>query len=115
MELGGYAIPAGCMLSVNIYQIHRDSRYFPNPEKFDPDRFLPENYKGVDPFAYLPFSAGPRGCIGQRFSNFMMKTAMATLCRNYKIHAVDSLDQIETLREFVARPAAGIKVRLEKR
>lgn len=60
----GYTIPKGVILQIHIFDIHRDPAIFPDPEKFDPERFLPENSVGRHPFAYIPFSAGPRNCIG---------------------------------------------------
>lgn len=66
VEIGGYQIPKDCFISIEIYKIMRDPKHFPNPMKFDPDRFLKENTNTRHPYAYIPFSAGPRNCIGMR-------------------------------------------------
>lgn len=61
----GYTIPKGANIHVHIYDLHRNSDVYPDPEKFDPERFLPENTSTRHPFSYLPFSGGPRNCIGK--------------------------------------------------
>lgn len=60
----GHKIPKGAVILLQIYDLHHNPDIFPNPEKFDPDRFLPGSYASRHVFAYLPFSGGPRNCIG---------------------------------------------------
>jgi cytochrome P450 len=64
----------GTSALICIYQLHRDEKYFPEPDKFKPERFLPENSESRHPFAFIPFSAGRRNCIGiVYFENILKK------------------------------------------
>lgn len=62
----GFKVPEGVNAVIIPYALHRDPRFFPEPEEFRPERFLPENSTGRHPYAYIPFSAGARNCIGKR-------------------------------------------------
>lgn len=63
-NLGELLLPIGTQIHIHTFDLHRDPEQFPNPELFDPDRFLTENKARRHPFAYIAFSAGPRNCIG---------------------------------------------------
>jgi len=64
LQLDDITIPAGCAAAIRIWEMHRDPQYWDQPEKFDPDRWLPDRSKNYHPYQYIPFSAGPRNCIG---------------------------------------------------
>lgn len=72
---------------VPIYALHRDPQYFPDPEKFDPERFSDENKSLIKPFTFMPFGNGPRSCIGNRFALMQMKVCLAHLLKNLSIVA----------------------------
>lgn len=115
VQLDQYTLPKGTMVTLGIYYLHRDPRFFPDPEKFDPDRFLPENTTRRHPYAYLPFSGGARNCIGQKFAMHEEKSVLSSIIRKFKITSVEKRDEIDLISELILRTHNGINVKLEKR
>ncbi|KAI7815421.1 cytochrome p450 [Rhyzopertha dominica] len=74
----------GTGVMISILGLHKDPEYFPNPEKFDPDRYNDENRVNIPSCVYMPFGEGPRICIGQRFGLMQTKVGLATLLKDYK-------------------------------
>jgi cytochrome P450 len=83
--LGGYSIPVGTTMYVSLYATHRLERFWPDPERFDPDRFSPENSAKRPRFAFIPFAAGHRNCIGGTGAIVEMKLAVALLAQRYEL------------------------------
>uniref|UniRef100_UPI0005D394C3 uncharacterized LOC105432372 n=1 Tax=Pogonomyrmex barbatus TaxID=144034 RepID=UPI0005D394C3 len=111
VKLQSYLVPSGTTIILNVYNIHRDSHFWPNPDVFDPDRFLPEKIQNRHPYSYIPFSAGPRNCIGQRFAMLEMKAIIAPLVYNFYLEPIDYLKDFRFIVDLINRVAHPIRVR----
>ena len=113
-ELGGYPLPRGWIAFVVPFVLHRLPSLWDDPETFDPDRFLPERSADRPKFAYVPFGAGPRQCIGNQFALMEAQLIVATLARRYRLrlapgHTVDPWPLI------TLRPRYGMPMFIERR
>ncbi|MEX1178271.1 MAG: cytochrome P450 [Nitriliruptor sp.] len=83
--VAGYRVPAGTVTLTVFGELHRNERFWPDPDRFDPDRFLPEAAADRDHYAYLPFGGGPRSCIGEHFAMLEATLALAVLLRRWRV------------------------------
>ena len=86
VELAGYKLEAGAVVVPCIYLAHRRPEVYPNPERFEPERFLKQKFS---PYEYLPFGGGSRGCIGMAFSMYEMKLVLATILSRFGLALAD--------------------------
>ena len=87
VEVGGYVIPKGTQILLSQWVVHRDPRWFPNPEGFDPDRWTPERAADLPRFAYFPFGGGPRICIGNHFALMEATLILALVLQRFRARA----------------------------
>lgn len=112
-----FTIEKGKTVIYSIIGVHNDPQYFPNPEKFDPERFSDENRQNIKPNTYLPFGIGPRNCIGSRFALMEMKTIIYYLLLNFsfEVHEKTQIPlRIENSPNRL-KPEKGVWVELRPR
>ncbi|KAF2906011.1 hypothetical protein ILUMI_00164 [Ignelater luminosus] len=116
LELDGYILPAGSTAVVITLALHRDPEVWPDPLRFDPDRFLPEEVSKRHPYSWIPFSGGPRNCIGPKYAMMAMKALTATVVRQYKLSTTyKKVEDIKLQFDVAIRPVHGYKISMELR
>jgi len=113
-EIGGVTIPEGTSVVVGAWAVHCSELFWPEPWRFRPERFSPEESEGRDPYAWVPFSQGERSCIGMNFALMEVRVVLAVLCKKYRLApSVDLLPYSATLTTNA--PADGVFVHFLKR
>jgi cytochrome P450 family 135 len=108
VTLGGHQLPAGLTLIPAIALLHSDPGLFPEPERFRPERFLAG--AEISPYAWLPFGAGRRRCLGAELASFQMRVVLRTVLQNVTLRAAGLADERARNRHIALVPAAGARV-----
>ena len=112
--LGGYPVAAGINVLLPLYLLHRHPHFWTNPEAFDPERFAPEHEAERPRFAYMPFAAGPRHCIGETFALYEMLMHLYKVARRYRLRYVPD-KPLELEAQINLRTRYPLRMRLEAR
>lgn len=115
-RLGEYELPAETNVLMSQLILHRDARYFPDPGRFDPDRWRPNDPRcsALPRFAYFPFGGGPRVCIGAGFATMEAVLLLATIAQQFHVDLIEG-QTIEMLPSVTLRPKSGIRVKVKRR
>jgi cytochrome P450 len=113
-SLGDYFLPARTTVLISQFITHRDPRFFPDPLRFDPERFTAENKARRAKFTYFPFGAGARQCIGESFAWMEGMLILATLAQKWKLRLIPG-HRVEPQPLITLRPKYGMSMRVEPR
>ena len=116
IELNGYQVHKGESVMIPIYVLHRRSDFYPDPETFDPERFTPEREKQLPRYAYMPFGAGPRICIGNYFAMMEGHLLLATLAQRVTFDLIPGQKIVpDPQKTITIRPINGVQVKVHRR
>ncbi|KAJ6636722.1 Cytochrome P450 4C1 [Pseudolycoriella hygida] len=116
IKLSNCTVPKGTMLIMSFHHLHRNKEVWgPNADRFDPDNFLPEKIASRHAYSFLPFSAGPRNCIGYKYGWFAMKIILSAIMRRYKLSTHLRLEDIRTKFEVTLKIENRHLVTVERR
>uniref|UniRef100_A0A0K8TV56 Cytochrome p450 n=1 Tax=Epiphyas postvittana TaxID=65032 RepID=A0A0K8TV56_EPIPO len=111
----GKKVPAGATVIITTYKLHRRPDVYPNPNKFDPDNFLPERSANRHYYAFVPFSAGPRSCVGRKYAMLKLKIILSTILRNFRVQSDLKESDFKLQADIILKRAEGFKIKLQPR
>jgi cytochrome P450 len=111
VNIGGYNVPKGSLITVNTYALQRDPRFFDDPERFNPERFAAGWEERVPRYAYLPFGGGPRVCIGNGFAMMEARLILATVAQRCHL-SLEPGQEVVPIQLVTVRPRDGIRMKL---
>ena len=116
ITIAGYTFPKTCDIIISPYIMGRDPKIFPDPLNFDPNRFDVETTtEKINPYAYVPFSAGPRNCIGQKFAVYEMKSIICKIVKDYELKVTKENENLQIYSDLVLKSVDGITLKINKR
>ena len=113
-SIGGYSVPPRSIVVMSQWIVHRDPRHYPEPDRFDPDRWTPAFKAALPRFAYFPFGGGPRQCIGESFAWMELVLVLATIAQRWRFDLVPG-HPVVPQAAVTLRPKYGMKMTARKR
>jgi cytochrome P450 len=113
VELGGYRLPVGANVVMSQWILHRDPRFFEQPEQFNPDRWAAEAAQRLPRFAYFPFGGGPRLCIGASFAMMEANLLLAAIAQRFQLRLAPG-HSVAALPSITLRPRYGMRMTLSR-
>lgn len=112
-----HTIKAGTKIFIPVFAIHHDPEYYPNPDKYDPERFTAAENKNRNPYTFLGFGEGPRNCIGLRFGVLQAKIGMALMLTNFKFEVCEKTEipiKYDKAIFLLLVPSGGVHLKITK-
>ena len=114
--INGIYFRKGMSVFIPIHAFHHDEAYFPDPETYKPERFLPENKGSINPYTYMPFGMGPRNCIGMRMALLEMRVILVRMLQKYRLlKCPETRVPIKVKPKTVLCPAEPVMIQAERR
>jgi cytochrome P450 len=111
VEIGGYRLPRGSLAILSSYVTQRDPRWFPEPERFDPDRFARGRVESIPDYAYFPFGAGPHVCVGNTFAMMEITLVVTKLVQRFHVELAPGQEDLGPELKVSLRPQGGVWIK----